>query len=61
MKQLKRAGRAQDPEGPMNMQAGDLVPQCPACPFPGRNLPKDWQDVEPAKASVPLVSFINMC
>jgi hypothetical protein len=38
-----------DPKGVMNMGPGDLVPKCPACPFPGQNLPDDWRLVEPAK------------
>jgi hypothetical protein len=49
LKQLKRAGRMNDPIGVMNMGPGDLVPKCPACPFPGRNLPPDWKLIEPAR------------
>jgi hypothetical protein len=45
---LQRAGRIQDPTGVMNMGPGALVPECPACPFPGRNLDENWRTVPPS-------------
>lgn len=48
LKMLQRAGRMQDPGGVMNMGPGALVPECPACPFPERNLDEDWRQAPPS-------------
>ncbi|PPQ76961.1 hypothetical protein CVT24_009371 [Panaeolus cyanescens] len=39
---LKRAGRGHDPSGVQGTAQGELAPECPACPHPGKNLPDDW-------------------
>ncbi|KAM6497786.1 hypothetical protein JOM56_005734 [Amanita muscaria] len=39
---LKRAGRGQEPAGAAATAHGELALECPACPHPGRNLPKNW-------------------
>lgn len=44
IKMLKRAGRGHDPVGADNTQPGDCAVECPACPHPGRNLPKGWEE-----------------
>jgi hypothetical protein len=49
LKQLQRAARTHDPEGVMNMGPGDLVPKCPACPSPGRNLDPGGELSNPEK------------
>jgi hypothetical protein len=43
LKLVKRAGRLHDPAGIEATEPRGLVPRCPACPEPGRNLPEDWQ------------------
>jgi hypothetical protein len=40
---LKRAGRGHDPAGVANTPTGSVAVECPACPHPGRNLPKGWE------------------
>ena len=40
----KRAGRGHDPRGIDGTKPGELAVECPACPRPGVNLPKDWAD-----------------
>jgi len=44
---LKRAGRGHDPEGIGNTPPGSVTVECPACPHPGWNLPKNWMDAGP--------------
>ncbi|KAF7982533.1 hypothetical protein HWV62_28158 [Athelia sp. TMB] len=40
---LKRAGRGHDPLGIMATVEGECAVECPACPLPGKNLPRDWK------------------
>lgn len=44
LKMLKRAGRGHDATGVMGTKQGELVVRCPACPWPGINLPDDWAE-----------------
>ena len=44
---LKRAGRGHDLEGIDNTAPGSLTVECPACPHPGQNLPKNWREAGP--------------
>lgn len=41
---LKRMGRGHDPAGVGATQAGQCCVLCPACPWPGVNLPADWKE-----------------
>jgi hypothetical protein len=41
---LKRTGRGHDPGGVGETQAGQCSVLCPACPWPGINLPADWME-----------------
>lgn len=43
-KMLKRAGRGHDPTGADGTAPGELAVVCRACPIPGINLPKGWQN-----------------
>ncbi|KAJ7430891.1 hypothetical protein B0H11DRAFT_2262792 [Mycena galericulata] len=43
----RRAGRGHDPAGLAATKAGECMVVCWACPYDGRNLPKDWRDVDP--------------
>jgi hypothetical protein len=65
LKLLKRAGRVQDPHGVMNMGPGALVPECPACPIPGCNLPPDWREGAPSDQYVYLYiltsNYLTIC
>ena len=45
LKMAKRAGRAHDPLGVAATKAGECAVECPACPQPDRNLPKDYDRV----------------
>lgn len=45
LKMCKRAGRGHDPAGVASTTPGGLAVECPACPHPGRNLPKGWDRV----------------
>ncbi|KAI0739290.1 hypothetical protein C8Q80DRAFT_1222396 [Daedaleopsis nitida] len=47
LKMLKRAGRGHDPSGAAGTQPGECALDCPACPLPGKNLPRDWQNAPP--------------
>lgn len=47
LKSLKRGGRGHDPTGVRGTKDGELAVQCPACPHPGINLPKNWQNSAP--------------
>lgn len=49
LKQLKRAGKAHDPNGLESIKQGECVVKCPACPHPGINLPDDWETKPPAQ------------
>lgn len=40
---LKRAGRGQDLSRISGTKQGELGPECPACPHPGKNLPDGWE------------------
>jgi hypothetical protein len=44
---LKRAGRGHDPAGIDATKLGECAVLCPACPQPGMNLPKGWEDAPP--------------
>ncbi|PPQ97896.1 hypothetical protein CVT26_013070 [Gymnopilus dilepis] len=44
LKLLKRGGRGNDQSGVQGTQNGELALRCPSCPWPGINLPDDWQD-----------------
>ncbi|KAF9470706.1 hypothetical protein BDN70DRAFT_939490 [Pholiota conissans] len=44
---LKHAARGHDPAGAAATSQGELVIECPACPHPGKNLPEEWEDVQP--------------
>lgn len=43
LQMLKRAGRGHDPTGVENTKDGECALLCPACPQPGKNLPRDWK------------------
>ena len=43
---LKRSGRGHEREGVEGTGPGQCAVECPACPYPGRNVPLDW-DNEP--------------
>ena len=40
---LKRGGKGQHPCGTASTKQGELAPECPACPHPGKNLPDRWE------------------
>ena len=40
---LKQAGCGYEPGGIDETPNGGLMVECPACPHPGRNLPKNWE------------------
>ncbi|KAG2138440.1 uncharacterized protein EDB93DRAFT_1242126 [Suillus bovinus] len=44
IRMLKRAGRGHNPSGVDATSAGKCAVLCPACPHPGKNLPKGWED-----------------
>ncbi|KAI0712134.1 hypothetical protein C8Q76DRAFT_693826 [Earliella scabrosa] len=46
LKMMKHAGRGNDPEGIAATTEGSCAVECPACPQPGKNIPKD--DEEPS-------------
>lgn len=52
LKMLKRTGRGHDPAGLEMTQEGECATLCPACPHPGKNLPKDWKNVPKEKMYV---------
>ena len=43
MKMLKRAGRFILAGGVGTTSPGELAIECPACPHPDKNLPRDWE------------------
>ncbi|KAJ7260647.1 hypothetical protein C8J57DRAFT_1636746 [Mycena rebaudengoi] len=43
LQMLKRAGRGHDPTGLEGTKPGECALKCPACPQPGKNLPRDWE------------------
>jgi hypothetical protein len=43
LKMLKRAGRGHDRSGVQGTKPGELAVRCPHCPYPGINLPDDWE------------------
>ncbi|KAF7797133.1 hypothetical protein EIP86_008325 [Pleurotus ostreatoroseus] len=45
IKMLKRFGRGHESAGVESTQPGQLVVPCRACPHPGKNLPKGWENV----------------
>jgi CxC2 like cysteine cluster associated with KDZ transposases len=47
MKLVERAGRGHDPKGVAATSPGQCAVECPACPHPDRNLPKDWEKAAP--------------
>ncbi|KAI5888639.1 uncharacterized protein SCHCODRAFT_02587995 [Schizophyllum commune H4-8] len=44
---LRRFGRAHVDDGVSTTPQGGLAIRCPACPEPGRNLPRGWQEAGP--------------
>jgi len=48
LKLLKWGGRGHDPAGVAATGAGELAVLCPSCPWPGVNLPDNWEQ-EPAE------------
>lgn len=55
---LKRAGRGHDPAGILSTQPGQLAVDCPACPHPGINVPKDLSTVPEKDKYVHLTPFL---
>ncbi|KAJ7128209.1 hypothetical protein C8R43DRAFT_897228 [Mycena crocata] len=47
LKRLMRAGCAQNPGGMSDAKRGEAAQDCWACPQDGKNLPKNWRDVDP--------------
>jgi len=43
LKMLKRAGHGHTHTGAMGTKPGELAVICPACPYPGINLPHNWK------------------
>ncbi|KAJ7149496.1 hypothetical protein C8R43DRAFT_887995 [Mycena crocata] len=43
----KRSGLGNEPDGIVNPKSGRMSVICWACPYDGRNLPRNWRDVEP--------------
>lgn len=52
VKMAKRAGRGHCAGGIEGTPPGGLAVQCPACPIPGVNLPKNWEAEPPEIAFV---------
>ncbi|KAH6904722.1 hypothetical protein BKA70DRAFT_1373432 [Coprinopsis sp. MPI-PUGE-AT-0042] len=46
LKQLRRAARGHHPSGASGTSPGELLPECLACPHPGKNLPPNWEDAD---------------
>ncbi|PBK67336.1 hypothetical protein ARMSODRAFT_989178 [Armillaria solidipes] len=44
---LPSCGQAHDVTGPEGTKPGELAILCPSCPWPGINLPSDWDQVPP--------------
>ncbi|KAG6828877.1 hypothetical protein H0H93_014690, partial [Arthromyces matolae] len=47
IKLLKRAARGHDAAGVAGTLPGECAVICPACPYPGINLPADWASASP--------------
>ncbi|KAF9522288.1 hypothetical protein CPB83DRAFT_777307, partial [Crepidotus variabilis] len=47
LKLLLRGGRAHAVDGVAGTKAGELAIRCPSCPYPGVNLPEDWDKAPP--------------
>ncbi|KAJ7431195.1 hypothetical protein B0H11DRAFT_2262218 [Mycena galericulata] len=47
LQRTRRAGRGHDPAGLVATKAGECMVICWACPYDGRNIPKNWRDVDP--------------
>lgn len=47
LKMLKRAGRGHDDQGVAGTAPGSCAVLCPACPHPGKNLPRNWAQAPP--------------
>lgn len=52
LKQLKRAGRGNDPAGIAATKLGECALLCPACPQPDINLPVRWEYISDDKQCV---------
>ncbi|KAH7904426.1 hypothetical protein BJ138DRAFT_1106840 [Hygrophoropsis aurantiaca] len=48
LKIIKRAGRGHDACGTEATQPGECAVECPACPQPSRNLPRNWDRASPS-------------
>ncbi|PPQ99597.1 hypothetical protein CVT26_009183 [Gymnopilus dilepis] len=59
IKLLKWGGRAHDPAGVGATEVGQLALRCPSCPYPGINLPDDWEEA-PAHLRFLYMMFICM-
>ncbi|KAL5476405.1 hypothetical protein ACEPAI_3410 [Sanghuangporus weigelae] len=46
---LKRAGRGHSATGAAGTEEGELTVECPACPHPDRNLPREWESLPSEK------------
>jgi hypothetical protein len=46
---LKWSGRGHDPAGVIATAPTALTIECPACPFPGKNIPDNWEEATEAK------------
>jgi hypothetical protein len=51
-KLMKMAGKGNITDGIRTTKPGELAVICPACPYPGINLPEGWQNIEPSKRYV---------
>ncbi|KAJ6529050.1 hypothetical protein DFH09DRAFT_1412508 [Mycena vulgaris] len=49
LQMLKRAGRGHETNGIAQTKPGACALECPACPHPGKNIPKNWKDVPTEK------------
>ncbi|KAJ7437065.1 hypothetical protein B0H11DRAFT_2255628 [Mycena galericulata] len=47
LQRTRRAGRGHDPAGLVATKAGECMVICWACPYNGRNIPKNWRDLDP--------------
>jgi hypothetical protein len=59
IKMAKRAGRGHDVTGIAGTAQGELAIPCRACPRPGVNLPKDWENSSSEDRYVPVSSFFR--
>ncbi|KZS99651.1 uncharacterized protein LAESUDRAFT_765307 [Laetiporus sulphureus 93-53] len=49
LKLIKHVGRGHDPDGISATPPGGCTVLCPACPQPGKNLPKDYEQAPPER------------